>query len=239
MSIFPSSYITLARERPTWEEFTPEKLDETANERISLLIRAIRERDILTFEHSRRVAIYARRLARALGYTHAEARRFALLGLIHDVGKMWMGDILKKTTALTPEEYNRIKDHAFIGYKLALGYDLPHFYADAIHHHHEMYDGNGYPERLSGEEIPSASRLIAVVDAFDVITSARPYKMAESLEEALVEIEDDAGKHFDPLLAATFITVAKRHPSFLVPPRICVVPWGEKSNAWYQIVTGF
>jgi HD-GYP domain-containing protein (c-di-GMP phosphodiesterase class II) len=230
------------------EEQTDERLDShllpesvsgfSARERLFNVVQVVRERDILTFEHSRRVAIYARRLARALGHTGDDAQQYALLGLVHDAGKIMIGEaILNKCGALTPAEIDEIRQHATIGALLIAGYDLPEFFTPAVRHHHEAYNGSGYPKHLCGDAIPEAARLIAIVDAFDVITSARPYKVAEtSLTVALDTIAADAGRQFDPEMARVFVDVARQRPHFIVPARLCAVKTGTARD---QIATDF
>jgi putative nucleotidyltransferase with HDIG domain len=210
-------------------------------QRIFAIVATVRERDILTFEHSRRVAIYAQRLARRLGYSHPEAEHFALAGQLHDAGKSWITDaILKKSGGLDDDEYATVRAHTIIGERMAMAYDLPQFFTQAVRHHHENMDGSGYPDGLSGTAIPFVARLLAVVDAFDVITSERPYKDAATVEVACAEIARMAGHQFDPALAAAFIELANSHPKFVVPARICAVPWNpHQAGVWYQIATGF
>jgi HD-GYP domain-containing protein (c-di-GMP phosphodiesterase class II) len=210
-------------------------------QRIFAIVETVRQRDILTYEHSRRVAIYAQRLARRLGASRAEAERFALAGQIHDAGKSWIADtILNKTGALTDEEFDTIRAHTLIGERIADAYDLPEFFTQAARHHHENYDGSGYPDGLSGIAIPFVARVLAVADAFDVITSERPYKPAATLDDALAEIARMAGRQFDPALAAVFADLARAHEPFIVPARICAVPWyPQHAGAWYRIATEF
>lgn len=210
-------------------------------QRIFAIVETVRQRDILTYEHARRVAIYAQRLARRLGAARAEAERFALAGQIHDAGKSWIADaILKKTGTLNAEEFDIIRAHTIIGERIADAYDLPEFFTQAVRHHHENYDGSGYPDGLSGIAIPFVARVLAVADAFDVITSERPYKQAATMDDALAEITRMAGSQFDPALAGVFADLAREHERFVVPARICAVPWNpQHAGAWYQIATEF
>lgn len=211
--------------------------DSTPRDRIFELYTTIRERDVLTSEHSRRVAIYAQRLARWLGYSRAEAQQYALLGRIHDIGKVWITDaILNKQTPLTPGEYSMIRNHAANGAGIVHGYDLSDFFVTGVQSHHEEYDGTGYPDRLVGTDIPEPARLIAIVDAFDVITSDRPYKQAASVNDAITEITAQSGIHFDPEFVSAFVTMLRHYPHFLVEARICVVP---HHAAWHEIATNF
>jgi putative nucleotidyltransferase with HDIG domain len=213
----------------------------TERDRIFALVRVVRERDILTAEHSRRVATYARRLARALGYNRTQAHHFALLGLLHDVGKAWLpNSLLEKSEPLTEEEYRDIQQHTINGEMIVRGFDLPEWLALGVGHHHEAFDGSGYPDGWAGDQIPYAARLISVVDAFDVITSDRPYKQAATCAVALDAIERDAGTKLDPEIARVFVDLAQAHPSFVLPQRLCVVSSHSARNAaWVQVATGF
>jgi HD-GYP domain-containing protein (c-di-GMP phosphodiesterase class II) len=210
-------------------------------QRIFAIVETVRQRDILTFEHSRRVAIYAQRLARRLGCGRDEAEHFALAGQIHDAGKSWITDgILKKTGALSDDEFATIRAHTIIGERMAAAYDLPAFFTQAVRHHHENFDGTGYPDGLSGDAIPFVARVLAVVDAFDVITSERPYKEPAKIAVALNELERMAGTQFDPEIARAFIDITGGQETFIVPARICAVPWNpQQSGVWYRIATEF
>lgn len=229
------------QERPDLDISPTEVSDFDERQRIFAVINSVRERDILTFEHSRRVAIYAQRLARALGMGRAEAARYALAGRLHDAGKSWIADtILNKTGELTPTEYDTIRAHVLIGERLAEAYDLPPLFGQAARSHHEAFDGSGYPDGLSGTEIPYVARVLAVVDAFDVMTSDRPYREATGIAVALAEMERGASHQFDPDIARTFIPLTKGDENFIVPARLCVVPLNRAPvGAWYQIATHF
>jgi len=211
------------------------KLDDRA--RLFRLVQVIQARDLLTFEHSRRVAHYARSLSRALGHNRDVAQQYWQLGMIHDVGKMWIGEaILNKAGSLTATEFEKVREHAQAGARLITGFDLPEFYAPAVHHHHEMFDGSGYPAGLAGTTIPEAARLLAIVDAFDVITSERPYKLAATLDVAMNEIMRGAGTQFDPDMVQIFVCLTANNSHFIIPARLCAV---KTNTARYQIVTGF
>ena len=211
-------------------------------QRILAIFETVRERDILTYEHSRRVAIYAQRLARHLGHSWADIRAFGLAGRIHDAGKSWIPNtILKKTEELSDEEFGVIRAHTIIGERIASAYDLPDFYLQAIRNHHEYFDGSGYPDGLRGAAIPFVARLLAVVDAFDVMTSERPYHAAADCAYARDEIAREMGHQFDPDIAGSFLTLLAQSPTdFLVEARLCAVPWDPaRSGAWYQIATKY
>lgn len=241
MVALPSALTPIPRDQRPDRHLTPEAVSfSTVSDRIFGLVRVVRERDLLTFEHSRRVAIYAQRLARALGLDRAQARQCALAGLLHDAGKVWMPqDILNKRGPLTSAEYAKIQAHALIGERLITSQDIPEFFAQATRSHHEAFDGRGYPDGLIGEAIPWGARLVAIADTFDVITSDRPYKVVASVATALAEIARGRGSQFDPLMVDTFVALAAAQPQFLALPRICAVEWNGARSAAYQIATGF
>lgn len=160
-------------------------------------------------DHSKRVSEYALALANALDMDALELRRLETCALLHDIGKVVISnDILNKRGALTDEEWRIIKTHPRLGSTIAGVCQLSHC-VPGILHHHERYDGTGYPDGLKGEEIPLVARILAIADAFAAMTSERSYSSTLSPEEALEEIRKGAGKQFDPRLAEIFITVFK------------------------------
>src|SRR3981081_4166995 len=143
--------------------------------------RSIQERDIVTYEHSRRVATYAQRTARYLGWSRRNARDLALAALVHDLGKTWIAnDILNKSEALSDDERRAMQRHPVIGARILIGCDVDPFYVETVLYHHEAWNGRGYPTGLHGEEIPQSARILSVADVYDVLTSQRPYKAALS-----------------------------------------------------------
>jgi putative nucleotidyltransferase with HDIG domain len=170
------------------------------------LAKSIQERDSITYEHSRRVALYAQQLARAIGWARHEARDLALAALVHDLGKTWIGnDILNKSAALSLEERRLIERHPIIGARILIGCDVDQFYVEAVLHHHEAWNGQGYPSRLKGAEIPLSARILAIADVYDVLTSQRPYKAALSVEAARARLLEGSGTHFDPVVLHSFV----------------------------------
>ncbi|MBF6589311.1 MAG: HD domain-containing protein [Ktedonobacterales bacterium] len=179
---------------------------------------SIRERDLITYEHCRRVAIYAQRLARSMGWPRRAARDLALAGLVHDLGKTWMeNSILHKDSALSKAEWHEMHRHPRIAARMLLAYGVPDELVRTVLYHHESYDGHGYPDELAGSDIPIGARLLTVVDVFDALTSARSYKSAMSLTAARDRIAAGAGTHFDPEVAAAFIHLLDTWPDFLLP----------------------
>jgi putative nucleotidyltransferase with HDIG domain len=182
------------------------------------LAKSIQERDIVTYEHSRRVATYIQRLARYLGWSRHEARDLALAALVHDLGKTWItNDILNKSGPLLEDERRKMERHPIIGARILIGCDVHPFYVETILHHHEAWNGSGYPEGRHGEEIPLGSRLLTITDVYDVITSQRPYKAPLTQEAARERLLQGSGTSFDPLILQAFIHLLDLNPHFTLP----------------------
>jgi putative nucleotidyltransferase with HDIG domain len=166
------------------------------------LVQVVDARDTYTGRHSESVSLLAESIARELGLAADVVEQVRLAGLLHDVGKIGISDqILQKPAALTPEEVQLVRTHAALGASLLDGLEIEP--VDAwIRHHHEHWDGSGYPNGLAGEEIPLGSRIILVADAFDAMTSDRSYRSAASADEALEELRRMAGRQFDPVVTA-------------------------------------
>ena len=159
-----------------------------------------------TEEHALRMADLAIELGRRLGLKSQNLNNLALLASLHDIGKTFIPEkILKKPGKLSREEWKIMENHTIKGAEIAAATEEFAGVTEEIKAHHECWDGTGYPEGLAGEEIPYLSRIIAIVDAFDVMTSERPYKKAMSRERALKEIENCAGSQFDPEIAEVFL----------------------------------
>jgi HD-GYP domain-containing protein (c-di-GMP phosphodiesterase class II) len=130
--------------------------------------------------------------------------------ILHDVGKIGIREkILKKPGLLTEEERREMEYHPFIGTRILQSVKLLEPVMPLVYHHHERYDGTGYPDGLKGEEIPLGSRIIAVADAFESMTSDRPYRKALPLEEALAELRRGAGRQFDPRVVEVFLRLVE------------------------------
>jgi len=179
---------------------------------------SIQERDIVTYEHSRRVATYVQRLARYIGWTRREARDLALAALVHDLGKTWIAnDILNKSGALSNEERRKMEQHPIIGARILIGCDVDPFYVETVLYHHEAWDGRGYPAGKHGEDIPISARILTVADVYDVLTSWRPYKNALSMTEARQRILADAETYFDPIIVDAFVHLLDISSGFTLP----------------------
>ena len=194
------------------------KQDRETRRVILSFAQSIRERDIVTYEHSRRVATYVQRLARHLGWSRREARDLALAALVHDLGKTWIAnDILNKSGALSEDERRKMERHPVIGARILIGCDIDPFYVETVLHHHEKWNGQGYPAGKQGEDIPLGARLLTVADVYDVLTSWRPYKNASSTDEARACLLADATICFDPLIVDAFVQLLDITPNFTLP----------------------
>ncbi len=175
---------------------------------IEALTSAIDAKDPYTRGHSQRVAHLAYRLSLASELSESEAERVRIAGLVHDVGKIGVPEaVLRKTGRLTESEYEEIKRHPEIGHHILR--DIPRLedVLPGVMHHHERYDGGGYPTGLSGQRIPLVARIIGLVDAFDAMSSNRTYRPAMPRRRVLEEIRRGAGSQFDPWLADRFLTI--------------------------------
>ena len=169
------------------------------------LVAAVDAKDAYTCGHSVRVALFAKRLAEAAGYDREFCERVYFGGLLHDVGKIGVSDaVLRKPGKLTDEEFAEIKRHPEVGHRILQGVPQIHDVLPGVLHHHEKYNGRGYPHALAGDDIPLLGRLMCIADSFDAMTSSRTYRTAMPLEKAMAEILACAGTQFDPHLAELF-----------------------------------
>lgn len=175
---------------------------------IQSLQKSLYERSHETEEHAQRMKLLSKKLGKILELDSDKINELGLLAILHDIGKMAISDtILQKPGKLTPEEWEEMKRHCEIGYRIAeTSPELIHI-AKYILFHHERWDGTGYPQGLKGDEIPLLSRIIAIIDAYDVMTHARVYKEPISHRAALKEIQRCSGNQFDPEIVAKFIEI--------------------------------
>jgi HD-GYP domain-containing protein (c-di-GMP phosphodiesterase class II) len=169
---------------------------------------SIDAKDRYTCGHSERVGLLASRLAQAAGLDPTVAERYRIAGLVHDVGKIGISEaVLSKTGKLTTEEFDQIKKHPEIGHQILRDIPLMQDILPGVLHHHERYDGRGYPHNLAGEEIPLIARMLALADTFDSMSSTRSYRPAMPREKVIEEIKRCSGTQFDPQLAEIFISL--------------------------------
>jgi len=170
---------------------------------INCLVGALDAKDVYTAGHSERVGDMAHDLAEIYGLEEREMDSVHIAGHLHDIGKIGISDkILLKESALTDEEFEEIKKHPEIGSKILLNSTLLNEVSSIVLHHHERYDGRGYPNGLAGEDIPLGSRIIAICDSIDAMMSNRIYRPAFSWDYCKKEILSNAGKMYDPVLVA-------------------------------------
>ena len=175
---------------------------------IRTLTAAMEAKDTCTNGHSQRVEIYAEILARSMNLSSKQQEIVTTAALLHDIGKIGINDsILNKPGPLTTDERKVIQTHPRIGLTILDGAEINPLVKDTILHHHEYYDGRGYPDGTKMDEIPILSYILGTVDAFDVITSDRPYKKGRSFDEALAILQEESGKQFHPQVVASFIKI--------------------------------
>ena len=206
------------------------QLNELYLSTIEALAMAVDAKDQITHGHIRRVQVYAVELARRLGIKedrHLKALEAA--ALLHDMGKLAIPEhILNKPGQLTPAEFDKMKRHADIGADLLSSIKFPYPVVPIVRHHHENWDGSGYPSGISRTDIPLGARILSVVDCFDALTSDRPYRPRLTAEEAFQVLRDRRGSMYDPIVVDAFVaayadiapsaTIASEQARSLVPP---------------------
>lgn len=188
-----------------------EDTQRTYFETIRSLAHALEARDSYTKGHSERVMLYALQIAEVMGISETERKIIGHASLLHDIGKIGIADaILNKTVPLTSEDRRMIENHPIFGDTIIGPLRFLESVQRLVRHHHERFDGSGYPDKLVGEAIPMGARIIAVADSYDAMTSDRPYRKSLDKEVALAEIRGGAGKQFDPEVVRAFLTVIER-----------------------------
>jgi putative nucleotidyltransferase with HDIG domain len=196
---------TLVEERTSKLQHAYRILKRSHLDSVKVLAEAIDAKDPYTRGHSDRVRKMSIKIAIHLGFAEDRLESLEYGALLHDIGKIGIKDeVLQKQGMLTREEYQYIREHPMIGVKIVEGVDFFKDKVPMIRHHHEHFNGKGYPDGLIGDAIPLEARIIAVPDAFDAMTSMRPHREAMSLKEVLSEMERCKGEQFDPRVLNLF-----------------------------------
>lgn len=189
-------------ERTQELEFAHRSLRRSYRTTLETLVATLEAREYETYAHSFRVRAYAIHLARSMGYPQDQLTKLAYAALLHDIGKIAVSDsILLKPGPLTPQEFQVLKSHPAIGERIVSRMGFLQDASKIVRHHHERWDGLGYPDGLAGVDIPIGARLFAVADTLDAMTSTRCYRGALSLADARAEIKKNSGRQFDPAIA--------------------------------------
>ncbi len=185
---------------------------QTIEQVMTVFTKFIDAKDIHTGGHSERVAMYSRMIAKISGRSEEFCQKVFYCGLLHDCGKISVGDtILSKTESLTEEELNIVRAHTHKGYELLKSLSsIPEACQTALYHH-ERFDGTGYPEHLSGKLIPEAARIVAIADSFDVMSTERYYRKGLPREKILEEFKDNSGTQFDPEFVNAFLKLVEEN----------------------------
>ena len=185
-----------------------EHLEKNLIDTISSFVIALESKDPYLKGHSARVSLYTGEIASVMSMKPSDVVLFSRAGMLHDLGKLVILDnILRKPRQLTEEEFELIRSHPVVGDKILKPLRFLSCEAKAVRHHHERYDGKGYPDSLKGEDIPFIARVVTVADAFDAMTSDRPYRGKRPVEAAIEEIARGSRTQFDPIVAEAFIAI--------------------------------
>ena len=189
-------------------------LEQSYLDSIEILKNTVEVKDFYTKGHSSRVAEYSKLIGEKLNLTPDEKQTLQIGSLFHDIGKIGIPDsILLKDGPLTMDEYEKIKEHPVIGTHILSNASIFSNILPIVRHHHEYFDGSGYPDKLVGESIPLLARIVAVADAFDAMTSKRSYRDASTFDEAKEEIRRCSGSQFDPAIAKVFLNILSQMKS--------------------------
>lgn len=191
-----------------------QSLKQAFHQTIEGLAYAIEAKDPYTLGHSRRVTEYSEKIARKMGLPEEEVEKVTRAAILHDIGKIGLRiESLNKKGSLTEEEWEVFRSHPRKGRTILEPIRFLRELIPVVYHHHERYDGKGYPEGKKGEEIPLGARILAVADSYDAMTSTRAYRQALSKEEATRELEAHAGTQFDPAVVRAFLEVLEHEGS--------------------------
>jgi putative nucleotidyltransferase with HDIG domain len=187
-------------------------LEQSYTETIGSLAAAVDARDSTTEQHSKRVTEMAVNLGRWIGMSSDELRDLERGALLHDVGKIGVSDrVLNKPGKLNEAEWAEMRQHPVIGHEMLHNVSFLQAALPVVRHHHERWDGKGYPDRLRGEWIPRSARLFAVIDVYDALTSDRPYRAAMRSDQAMAVLREGSGSHFDPYMVDAFEKMLGAH----------------------------
>ena len=180
---------------------------------------ALELKDPYTRDHSRRVSLYAGQIAKKMGLPDEEIKQIQEAGWLHDIGKLAITDsVLMKPGKLTDKEFLHMQTHAALG-NILLNNIFEHDEFESIKkytkHHHERYDGNGYPDNLSGDNIPLGARILCLADSFDAMTTQRSYNKPKKLEDAILDLQENSGTQFDPNAVSSFIELLRQESEML------------------------
>ena len=185
---------------------------EIQNQFVDVFLMALGASDAYTKEHSNRLSFLAREIGRELKLPPVEIKKIVLAAKLHDIGKIGISDtILLKPSKLTNEEFDEIKKHPVIGFNMLQRLSIFSHISDYILYHHEKFDGSGYPEKISGDNIPFGARIISIADAVDAILTKRSYKEPKPVEYAVEELKKNSGTQFDPMVAKFAIKVIEEN----------------------------
>ena len=196
------------------EDFQKNNMEysEIQNQFVDVFLMALGARDAYTKEHSNRLSFLAREIGRELKLPPVEIKKIVLAAKLHDIGKIGISDaILLKPSKLTDEEFDEIKKHSVIGFDMLKNLSIFSHISDYILYHHEKFDGSGYPEKISGDDIPFGARIISIVDTIDAILTKRSYKEPKPVEYAIQELKKNSGTQFDPMITKFAIKVIEEN----------------------------